>query len=283
MRIPDCSDHLGCLHDPAIGDNVRELTNAALNQFVESRYRVSLGSLRSESDLPARLARHLADNGRFVEEIEARPCPVAKLPNSWDGFLQKLSSNFRSQVRRHYKRATNDDSVQLLSLDASNATAFVDKLIELNQERMTAKGQISSMQDEAFQAFLKQAVPYMVGQRLAWLDCLKIDGLIAGLALNLVHGNTVYYYQGGFANSASRYRPGTVLFAHVISRAIQHGYRRYDFLRGAETYKYRWGARDEHDTHIVIHPGGEFTGRLSAAADRVEHKWKRLRMRFPWR
>jgi CelD/BcsL family acetyltransferase involved in cellulose biosynthesis len=36
--------------------------------------------------------------------------------------------------------------------------------------------------------------------------------------------------------------PGVVLIARTIEDAIARGFRRYDFLRGEEPYKYGFGA-----------------------------------------
>jgi len=37
---------------------------------------------------------------------------------------------------------------------------------------------------------------------------------------------------------------GSVLVAHAIEQAVRGGAKTFDFLRGAEDYKYAWGAQD---------------------------------------
>ena len=37
---------------------------------------------------------------------------------------------------------------------------------------------------------------------------------------------------------------GTVILAHAIDEAVREGCITFDFLRGAEDYKYAWGAQD---------------------------------------
>ncbi|MGI9261121.1 MAG: GNAT family N-acetyltransferase, partial [Woeseiaceae bacterium] len=99
---------------------------------------------------------------------------------------------------------------------------------------------------------------------------VEMDEQIVGAALNLVHGNSIYYYMGGFDDVAKNLRPGTALFANVIDRGIEEGYTNYDFLRGAEAYKYKWGASDVHTYHITVYPQGFVRGQLAIRLDSLQ-------------
>jgi CelD/BcsL family acetyltransferase involved in cellulose biosynthesis len=63
----------------------------------------------------------------------------------------------------------------------------------------------------------------------------------------------------------------------------QDGAMEFDFLRGNEGYKYRWGARDRSNTRLSItHPGVRpallsATGRLSLAAEQRLKTWMHQR------
>jgi CelD/BcsL family acetyltransferase involved in cellulose biosynthesis len=45
---------------------------------------------------------------------------------------------------------------------------------------------------------------------------------------------------------------GVVLTAKAIEWAIEHGRSEFDFLRGNETYKYRFGAKDTNILRITL-------------------------------
>src|SRR5205807_436927 len=53
-----------------------------------------------------------------------------------------------------------------------------------------------------------------------------------------------YYYLGGFDPELARRSVGTLLTARAIETAVADGCREFDFLRGREPYKYRWGCID---------------------------------------
>jgi len=132
---------------------------------------------------------------------------------------------------------------------------------------MRAKGEVSSLEDEAFRTFLVEAIPYMASHGFAWMDSIERDDEALGSALNFVHGDSVYFYMGGFDDTAQKLRPGSALFALVIQRCIDGGYAEYDFLRGAEPYKYRWRARDVLTQRVVIYPRGLIRGHLASVVD----------------
>jgi CelD/BcsL family acetyltransferase involved in cellulose biosynthesis len=133
---------------------------------------------------------------------------------------------------------------------------------------MQVKGDVSSMEDGSFQAFLLDAIPYMASQEIAWMDAVEADSAIVGVSLNFVHGRKIYYYSGGFEDRYSKSRPGTALFAQAMQRGIESGYTSFNFLRGDESYKYRWGASDVVDQRIVAFPAARIAGLLAQLADR---------------
>ena len=264
---PECSENLGCLCAASLESQSAELSGQAIAQLFDGRDAISLGCLDSTGNYPSELkAAVLADGGN----ARVRPdviCPTVSLPVSWDDYLQQLSANFRSQVRRSYKQVGDDGQPNFHSMEPSDAEVFARELIRLNRSRIRTKGEISSLESKEFRAFIMEAVPYMASRGFAWLDIIERDGEVLGSALNFMHGDSVYFYMGGFDNQARKLRPGTALFALVIQRSIDGGYAKYDFLRGAEAYKYRWNAKDILTHRVTIYPRGKIRGHLASTLD----------------
>jgi CelD/BcsL family acetyltransferase involved in cellulose biosynthesis len=53
-----------------------------------------------------------------------------------------------------------------------------------------------------------------------------------------------YFYLTGFDREFAGTSPGTLVISHAIEQAVREGCTHFDFLRGAEKYKYFWGAKD---------------------------------------
>ena len=56
---------------------------------------------------------------------------------------------------------------------------------------------------------------------------------------------TCYFYNAGMDPDARDLSPGVTGAAAYLRYELEHGCRRFDFLRGGEAYKYEWGAVDQ--------------------------------------
>jgi CelD/BcsL family acetyltransferase involved in cellulose biosynthesis len=82
----------------------------------------------------------------------------------------------------------------------------------------------------------------LAGAGWAALWLLWLEGRPAASLFSLEYGGSVGVYNSGFDPEARALSPGVVLIARTIEDAIARGFRRYDFLRGDEPYKYGFGA-----------------------------------------
>ena len=60
-----------------------------------------------------------------------------------------------------------------------------------------------------------------------------------------------YYYNSAFDGSIAKWSPGIVLLSSLIEQQIHRGAAVFDFLKGAEAYKYRHGAEPRELHHVV--------------------------------
>jgi CelD/BcsL family acetyltransferase involved in cellulose biosynthesis len=266
---PDCSDYIGCLWHPVIGKSIAGMTALALSRFVEGNAHVNLTSLMGIRNFPYQLSDMLKQTGRAALVEQYQSCPAVQLPGCWDEFQNGLSRNFRSQVGRRYRKILRLEDANFHSVAPEKAAYFADEIIRLNRLRMSAKGTRSTLEDAKFRAFIREVIPRVAENGLAWMDVITNGKDAVGAAMNLVHGDRVYYYMGGFDEKYSDLHPGTVLFADVIKRSIATGYLSYDFLRGQEAYKFRWGATNNHTWRMKLYPNSLLGGRISYRKDRL--------------
>ena len=263
----ECSDGLGCLCAPDLEDQSANLTARAINHFYDRNDVISLGFLDSIGGFPHRLKVAMQSGDRLIKVRPDAVCPAFDLPGSWDGYLGQLSYKFRSQVRRSCRQFGADGQPALQLVDAADVEAFVRDLIRLNRSRLSAKGETSSLEDRALRAFFEEAIPYMASHGIAWMDTIVQNREVLGSALHFVHGDTIYYYMGGFDDKARKMQPGTALLAQVMQRGIDNGFTRFDFLRGDEAYKYRWCATAVSTHNVTIYPKGLLRGHLASTLD----------------
>jgi CelD/BcsL family acetyltransferase involved in cellulose biosynthesis len=80
-----------------------------------------------------------------------------------------------------------------------------------------------------------------------------IEDQLAATLFNFDYDGRIWVYNSGFDPEAySHLSAGVVLTAKAIEAAIENGRHTFDFLRGSETYKYRFGAADTTVYQLVL-------------------------------
>lgn len=180
-------------------------------------------------------------------------CPVTELPGSIDAFLSMLGSSFRKNIQRAIKMLKASGTLTLDCADNFNLDVYLEQLFLLHkaswQQRSINKG---VLEDTVVQDFHKDAARELLGNKLLCLYALKHNGRIAATVYSLHLKKRLYFYIGGFDPELSKYSPGSVCIFMIIEKAIGDGIKEFDFLEGAEPYKYHWGAVNRNSYRLNI-------------------------------
>ncbi|MFQ3588450.1 MAG: GNAT family N-acetyltransferase, partial [Fimbriimonadaceae bacterium] len=120
------------------------------------------------------------------------------------------------------------------------------------------------------------------------LSVLEVDGEPVGAVYAMRTQSTTFFYQSGFDPRHRSVSPGSLLVAAAIRRAVEDGCRSFDFLRGDEPYKRRWGPQHSIPNLRILAPTGGTLGRLGRSVNKfgfaVEKRIRsRLEGRSLWR
>ncbi|MFQ5814423.1 MAG: GNAT family N-acetyltransferase, partial [Anaerolineae bacterium] len=75
----------------------------------------------------------------------------------------------------------------------------------------------------------------------------------AATMLNFDYRDSILVYNSGYnPRKYARLSPGIVLLSYCIQWAIESGRAKFDFLRGDEEYKYRFGAQPTEIYRLLI-------------------------------
>jgi CelD/BcsL family acetyltransferase involved in cellulose biosynthesis len=99
------------------------------------------------------------------------------------------------------------------------------------------------------------------------------DRDIVGVLYGFWWRDTFAGYQSGWDRRYVRDGLGNVLVLQALERAAEQGARTFDFLRGTEPYKYRFGACDRWDRTWLV-PHGP-SGAALSARDRLRRHRRR--------
>jgi CelD/BcsL family acetyltransferase involved in cellulose biosynthesis len=125
-------------------------------------------------------------------------------------------------------------------------------LFDLHGATWEARGQPGMLRDETVRKFHLQAGARLRGAGMVRLYGLQVDGVLKGVLYCLARARRVYYYLSGYDPSLAVYSPGSILISHALTAAAEEGSLEFDFLRGGEPYKRRWGAQLHMNQRILI-------------------------------
>ncbi len=171
--------------------------------------------------------------GRSATVRQDAVCAVVELPADYDGYLKVLGNKQRHELRRKRRRFES----QLGSPVLTTGREYLDEFVALHRQSAGRKGSFMSADMAAFFSSLL-AVP---GARI---DVLRAgSGKPAAAAFAFADDDTYYLYNSGYDPQAGAASPGQVMVGLLIEQSIDEGRRRFDFLKGDESYKFRLGAQ----------------------------------------
>ena len=171
-------------------------------------------------------------------------CPVLKIENAGEDLANLISTHFRKKLRYYRRALSRAGEVTVETCDATNIDQFLAALFELHAARWQRRGLPGVLAAEVDQQFHRAATRALLDAGALRMYATRISGRIVAVFYGMSNGETVYYYLSGYDPELEKLSIGTLIVAHAIEQAVHDGAREFDFLRGAEDYKYTWGAVD---------------------------------------
>ncbi|HRQ38460.1 MAG TPA: GNAT family N-acetyltransferase [Chloroflexota bacterium] len=188
------------------------------------------------------LPQEAAQRGFLHEESVHEVCPVITLNTTFEGYLENIDSKQRRELQRKLRRADAADAVLHLISQDEDVTQAVDDFLELLQKSTFEK---RDWLTDGRRALFHDVARAAHQDGYLQLLFMEVDGRKAATLLNFDYNNRIWVYNSGLDPvNFSNLSLGVVITAKAIEYAADHGRATFDFLRGNETYKYRFGAQD---------------------------------------
>ncbi|PIR61663.1 MAG: hypothetical protein COY81_00565 [Candidatus Pacebacteria bacterium CG_4_10_14_0_8_um_filter_43_12] len=175
-----------------------------------------------------------------AQEQQQDVSPFINLPASWEKYLAQLDRKQRHEIRRKLHRlAEVDHQFELISLEEEVLEALPD-FIKLHQASSAKK---KDFWDGNHLRFFSTFIPQAAKAGWLRLHFLKLERKRVAAMLGFAYNGQFLLYNSGFdPTQFNHLGTGTLLTAHTIQVAIANQNLVYDFLRGDEEYKFRFGA-----------------------------------------
>lgn len=245
------------------GDQLGPLAEPAARPAVAAALLQELSNARAHLLVAEQLPRDEAWNRHLGgRRLSSEGSPLLRFSGrSWEEYLAGQSPNFRQQIRRLERRLGKAHDVRYrFAATPGELEAGLDALFALHRARWSSAETNFARRERFHREFAARALER--GWARLWL--LEIDGSPAAAWYGLRFAEAECYYQMGRDPRWDRASVGLVLLVHSLREALADGMTEYRFLRGGESYKYRFANHDAGLESIVV--GRGVIGSLAATS-----------------
>ncbi len=207
-----------------------------------------MGHLRLAGPLCGFAVKSAGDRGR-----DDTPCSLLTLEQPFESFLTARPQMLRRNLRRYKAKA---EAIGALEFKVSDTAApeLLDALIRLHGIRWARAGEDGMIAANRAEAFLREVADVLAQRGWLRILALRFAGRIATIILAMCNETTIFSYLSAFDPEHEAFGFGRELLARSFRYAQESGYRRWNFLRGEEAYKFEWGAQPVAKCRVVIRP-----------------------------
>jgi len=231
------SDYLDVLIDNT-EENIDAIYESLLSEIDKINWdKLFWCSLPEKSKTRDALKRYFSENENVKESIQD-VAPIINLPESWDEYLVSVGRKQRHEIRRKQRKL--DQVNHAYEVIQQPTVDDVDDFIALHKQSSQNK---KEFWDEKHLIFFRKLVPTLAVNNKIRMFFLRVDNKRVASMLAFDEPDSLALYNSGFsAGTYDELSIGSNLIAYTIKYAIENRKGIYDFLRGDEAYKFRFGA-----------------------------------------
>lgn len=179
-----------------------------------------------------------------------RPALYIPLPGDFETYLASINKKQRHEIRRKMRRALEiDQNIRWYIVeDESTLDAEIDGFLNL----MSQDPEKDTFLTQVMRSQMRVAIHAAFQAGWLQLAFLEVDGEKACGYLNFDYANRIWVYNSGLDRRFMELSPGWVLLGHLLQWANDNHRAEFDFMRGNEDYKYRFGAVDRFVARVKV-------------------------------
>ena len=205
---------------------------------------LDLYNLPDYSPTLTNLPEAVRSRGWAFEKEPLQKSPYIPLPGDWETYLSQIDKKQRHEIRRKMRRA-EEGAVPVRWYIVEDKTTL-DGEIEDFLTLMAQDPEKDRFLTEVMRTQMRLAVHAAFNAGWLQLAFLDVDGEKAAGYLNFDYHGHIWVYNSGLNFKFRELSPGWVLLGYLLQWANEQQRAAFDFMRGDEEYKYRFGAIDRY-------------------------------------
>ena len=251
----DLCDYLDCIIATGEEEDFYRTLLSFLATSSPEPITLNFNSLQAHSPTISFFQAASGKDGYSVDSHQEDTAPGLDLPSDFELYLKMLSKKDRHEMRRKRRKAEKEQEVVFRTItDPFQVMDTLPHFLTLFRKSAKTKNDFLTPERECF--FRSVAEEF---SRRGWLEIfsLSFDSREVAYLFCFRYSGTRYLYNAAYDLDYSNLSPGIVVITYCLEDAISRGINRFDFLRGDETYKYRFGAQDHHLYSLTLTFPGE--------------------------
>lgn len=254
------SDYLDVIMRP----DCEALVKQALVEYLgKGTLVLELDQLKTGSAAAGDIAAALAGRSWYLQNTATDVCPYIDISNSsWDGYVARLGSSHRRNLRKRIRNLYEAFSVQVeMAENEQERVRLFSQFLELHNRRWDDKGGSDALNGKQLIEFHDEFSRIALASGWLRLRVMYLDNRPVSAIYGFRYGDVFYYYQAGHHPDFANHSVGLVSLGLSIQESISEGVREYDLLHGNEGYKSLWTHQQRALSRIMLYPPG-LAGRL---------------------
>ena len=188
---------------------------------------------------------------RDVAKEQVDVAPIIELPSTFEDYLASLSGHDRHELRRKRRRLSETGEWKIRRADEIGWEHDLATFFDFHRQ---APGEKAGFFTPDRERFFRRLAADLFLMGLARLDVLELGGEVVACTFSYDYRDALALYNSSFRPDLAKLAPGMVLVGSLIERSIAEGKRYFDFLRGEEGYKKRFGPAPRAVYELALGP-----------------------------
>lgn len=211
---------------------------------------IDLYNILEKSPSVEALQTAAASLGWKTDSQQIEHSPYIPLPGDFETYICSIDKKQRHEIRRKMRRI-HEFGIPVrwyFTEDPAQLEADIESFMTLMSfDEDKAKFLTPAMREQ-----MRDLIHCSFKNGCLKLAFLEIGGKKAASYLNFDYLDRVWVYNSGIDWSYNEYSPGWVLLGDLLQWANETKKTEFDFMRGNEDYKYRFGAIDRFIVRVTI-------------------------------
>lgn len=186
---------------------------------------------------------------------EQEPCYAVALPSPGTALQHWLPSAQWQWVRKARSRATKIKDLEVQRIKGEASRQALASLFDLHGARWALRGQDGVLASPVVRDFHLRVCQDLEASGHLAMWAASVGDRCISVYYGFEFGRRAFAYLTGFSPAMAGISPGTLLVSHAIEAAVEQGLGAFDFLRGNEAHKLRWGAKPQSRLRVELERG----------------------------